>query len=116
MSERESGEQLALSIDETSETDDGLDVEESADRVRARTISIKRLSKRERAASGGGDERRKELLGRLMSVHAAFRAKRPLSKVYHRPELIESERTRVKEWFRARIDALDATENSEAAE
>jgi len=71
---------------------------------------------RERAASGGGDERRKELLGRLMSVHAAFKAKRPLSKVYHRPELIESERTRVKEWFRARIDALDATENSEAAE
>jgi hypothetical protein len=51
-----------------------------------------------------------------MSVHAAFKAKRPLSKVYHRPELIESERARVKEWFRARIDALDATENSEAAE
>jgi len=116
MSERESGEQLALSIDETSETDDGLDVEESADRVRARTISIKRLSKRERAASGGGDERRKELLGRLMSVHAAFRAKRPLSKVYHRPELIESERARVRESFQRRFAELKSSATAEAAE
>lgn len=47
MSERMDGEQLALSIDETSNVDDGLDGDESADRVRARTISIKRLSKRE---------------------------------------------------------------------
>lgn len=46
MSERD-GEQLALSIDETGEVDDGLNGDESADRVRARTISIKRLSKRE---------------------------------------------------------------------
>lgn len=60
----------------------------------------------------GGDERRRELFGRLVSVHAAFSERRALSRIYQRPDLIESERARVKEWFRARFAA---PENAQAA-
>lgn len=64
----------------------------------------------------GGDERRRELLGRFVSIHAAFKEKRPLSKVYQRPELIESEREQVREWFAQRFEAIAAASRAEAAE
>ena len=71
---------------------------------------------RDRAAStGGGDERRRELLGRLVSVHSAFKEKRSLSRIYHRPELIESERTRARESFQRRFAELESAAR-EAAE
>jgi hypothetical protein len=63
---------------------------------------------RSHAQSTGGDERRRELLGRLVSVHAAFKEGRGLQKIYQRPDLIESERERVREWFKARLEATAA--------
>lgn len=70
---------------------------------------------RDKSSATGGDERRRELLGRLVSVYAAFKAKRPLSKIYQRPELIESERSRVRESFQRRFAEVERTA-SEAAE
>lgn len=56
----------------------------------------------------GGLARQDELLARFVSVHDAFKERRPLSKIYERPKLIESERTRVKEWFQRRLEALES--------
>lgn len=66
-------------------------------------------------AATGGDERRRELLGRFVSIHAAFEERRPLSKVYQRPELIESEREQVRGWFKRRFESI-AAELKDAAE
>lgn len=68
------------------------------------------------ATATGGDERRRELLGRFVSIHAAFKEKRPLSKVYQRPELIESERDQVRNWFAQRFEAIAAQSKAYAAE
>jgi hypothetical protein len=64
----------------------------------------------------GGDERRRELLGRLVSVHAAFKEGRGLSKVYQRPELIESERARVRAWFDVQLASASTRLVATAAE
>lgn len=56
----------------------------------------------------GGVARQAELLGRFISVHAAFKERRSLSKIYQRPGLIDSERARVKDWFARRFEAMDA--------
>lgn len=64
----------------------------------------------------GGDERRRELLGRLVSVHAAFKEGRGLSKVYQRPELIESERARVRAWFGVQLASASTRLVATAAE
>lgn len=71
---------------------------------------------RDKSTATGGDERRREILGRLVSVHAAFKEKRPLSKIYQRPELIESERARVRESFQRRFAELKSSATAEAAE
>jgi hypothetical protein len=72
--------------------------------------------KEKRLKTAGGDERRRELLGRLMSVHAAFREGRLLSKVYQRPELIESERARVRSWFDVQLASASTRLAATAAE
>lgn len=71
---------------------------------------------RANAKATGGDERRRELLGRLVSVHAAFKEGRGLSKVYQRPELVESERARVRAWFDAQLASASTRLVATAAE